>query len=145
MEALRGQRLPIFDPGDRFWFPKNPNVFRVWVTDVKNQVQDHLDSGFQFVTRKELDQEARGARVGDVDPRERQAEESRVCLFVGRAHVQENAKAYLMQTPIERWRAIQALKAEENTRPIRELRRDTKGLQQGSGMYGEGLKDDAKA
>jgi len=133
-EKIRNKRLPIFDARDRHYFPTNPAFHRVWVTDVRNQVQDYEESGFSFVTKQQLREEQ--GRVGEGDPREGTQIDSRVSINVGRAHTQDNAIAYLMQIPTEEWEEIRKMIAEERQAPMKQIGETVKGMKN-DGFYGE--------
>ena len=141
VERLKRERATIGDSRLADWFPKNPAFQRVWVTDVKNQVQDFLNKGYTFMTQDEWDRECErvdGPR-DDKDPRERGPSERRVSRRVGRAHVQDNAVAYLMQVPVLRYRALQVLRDQERSAPIKQIHGDAKALKGAPGFFGQGL------
>lgn len=132
-EKVRNPRPPIFDQHDRHYFPKNPAYYRVWVTDVKNQVNDFLRWGFTFVEQSAIAEEE--GRIGEGDPRQTGSVDTRVQINVGRAHVKDNAVAYLMQLPMDVWLEAKKYIAEERQRPIREIKGQIEGMKR-QGYYG---------
>jgi hypothetical protein len=98
--------------------------------------------GFSFVTQDDWDREIErlDGPKDDKDPRERSPSERRVSRLVGRAHIKDNAVAYLMQMPILRYRALRVLIDEERQAPIKQMQTDTKELRNTKGFYGKGLR-----
>lgn len=133
-EKIRNKRLPIFDPGDRLSFPRNPAFHRIWVTDVKNQLQDHLDSGFSYVTRRMVLEEE--GRIGEGDSRQDTDMDTRISRNVGRAHVHDNAIAYLLQIPMDEWQEIRKMISEERQRPMKEIKGQIESMKR-QGYYGD--------
>lgn len=123
------RRAPIFDRRDRTAFTKDDRYYRVWVNDVKGQVQDFLDSGFQFVTEEE-----RWGREDTIDSAK--SIDSRASLNVGRAGGQENVTAFLMQIPIDEWNELRKPAIEEAQRPMREIMRQKEEMKR-DGYYGD--------
>lgn len=136
-EPIVNERLPIFDPRDRMWFPENPSFHRVWVTDVGHQVKDFLDSGFNFVTMETWETETGEKPV--VDAREGSQMSSLVERKVGRAGTIENATAYLMQIDKSRWERIKAGRDAERMAAWRQIHRDVDDLKNQPGNFGTGL------
>lgn len=138
-KVSKRRRIPIADSRDRLAFPKNPEYHRVVVTDIKNQVQDFLDSGFEFVTQDMIQKEG-WRSIGERDPRDGSPIDTRVRWYVGRAHVKDNAEAFLMQIPMAEWKEIKKIIHEDRQGPIRELFRNIEGMKnEQAGFYGMGL------
>ena len=132
-EKVRNKRTPIFDQQDRHYFPNNPAFKRVWVADVKNQVNDFLRWGFTFVDQRTIAEEE--GRIGEGDPRQEGSVDTRVQINVGRAHVKDNAVAYLMQMPMDMYREAKAEMDKERQRPMQEIRGQIEGMKK-QGYYG---------
>ena len=125
------RRLPIFDPRDRMSFPKDPTKYRLWVTDVKNQVQDYLDSGFQFVHKKDIGWVGEGNEDSQMEPR--------VSLNTGRADINDNSISYLMEIDMAIWEKIRAEHLLERREVLEQLKRDVNKMKQNQEYYGTGL------
>lgn len=139
-ETNRKRRPPIFDQRDRMAFPRDPAYYRVWVTDIKNQVQDFLDSGFTFVKCSDIGWSNRGVGEGSIESGSRM--ESRVSLKVGRADIEDNADAYLMQIPIGEWESMKRDNDREKQEIYSQLKRDIKSMARQQGFYvPDGLED----
>lgn len=126
------KRAPIFDRKDRLSFADDPMYYRVWVNDVKREVQDHLDSGFSFVHVDDRYGRTDERHIEDGSP----TTDSRVAVNVGRAGGQENVTAFLMQVPMADWEEMIAPSREEAKAPMLELQRQKESMMR-DGYYGK--------
>ena len=131
-DAVRSRRIPLLDPRDRLAFPKDPGYHRVWVTDIRGQLRDYMDSGFSFVDKKDI------GWVGELHISDGESLDTRVSLNVGRAGTSDNAIAYLMQMPMDEWVILKKAIADERSKPIREIQ-ESAGRMKDSGFYGQGI------
>lgn len=124
-------RTSLFDRRDRLAFKKDPKFYRVWVNDVRNEVQEYLDSGFTFVSED--------ARWGRTDEKAIDAGtplDSRAAVNVGRAGGLENVTAFLMQIPIDDWEELRKPAIEAAQFPTKEVLRQAEQLKQSDNFYG---------
>jgi hypothetical protein len=119
-----------FDRSDRLAFNKNPKFYMQWVNDVRNDVQQFLDAGFNFVSEEE-----RWGKENTIDGST--PLDSRASVNVGRAGGMENVTAYLMKCPIDEWQEMCKYRIEEARAPLQELLADTNKMKQSKEYYGD--------
>lgn len=137
-EAAKSRRIPLVDPRDRLNFPKDPKYHRVWITDVRGQVDDYLDSGFDFCNKDEIGWTGE-SHISDGD-----SVDTRVAKNVGRAGTIDNAIAYLLQMRTEDYKELQKLVHTERQRPINDIKRQREEIARKddddfSSTYGSGV------
>jgi hypothetical protein len=117
------KRAPIFDRKDRISFVEDPKYYRVWVNDVKNEVQEYLDSGFTFVSNDE-----RWGKVNQRDINDGTPIDSRVSVNVGKAGGEDNVTGFLMQVPIDEWEEMRAPLVKEARESVNGVREQAKAM-----------------
>lgn len=126
------RRLNLLDRRDRMAFVEDPKYYRVWINDVKTDVQDYLEAGFQFVSESD-----RWGRADEGAIENGTALDSRAAVNVGRAGGQENVTAYLLQLPRDEWQPYVDQKNAEAMEPIKEIQRQKDKLKESDGFYGD--------
>lgn len=126
------RRLQLLDRRDRMSFVEDPKYYRVWINDVKTDISDYLEAGFQFVSERD-----RWGKTDEGDIEAGTPLDSRAAVNVGRAGGQENVTAYLLQMPREEWQPYVDQKNKEAMEPVREMQRQKDALKQNDGFYGD--------
>lgn len=124
-------RTSIFDRRDRLAFHKDPKFYRVWINDVRNEIQEYLDSGFTFVSEDERWGRVNAKAIDAGSPLD-----SRAAVNVGRAGGQENVTAYLMQIPIDEWEELRRPMIEAAQAPTKEVLAQAEALKRNENFYG---------
>lgn len=124
-------RTSLFDRRDRLAFHRDPKFYRLWVNDVRDEINRYLDAGFTFVSEDE-----RWGRINTKAIDAGSPLDSRAAVNVGKAGGQENVTAFLLQLPVEEWEKIRAQRQEEAQAPLKELKRQAEELKQTEKFYG---------
>lgn len=125
-------RTSLFDRRDRLGFHRDPKYYRVWINDVRDEINRYLEAGFTFVSEDERWGRVNAKAIDAGSPMD-----SRAAVNVGRAGGQENVTAYLMQLPIEEWELMRAERQKAANEPLRKLKEQAELMKRNDAFYGD--------